>query len=80
MPVNIGSAYSWERKAIKQCYVVCRENEAKRRKFGVNITNLANQKPYIQPAQVKNGCKQCNVPLCKRKGCFEAFHNVNSQI
>ena len=47
MLVNIGSAYGWERKAIKQYYIVCRENEVKRRKFGVNITNLANQKPYI---------------------------------
>ena len=58
--LNTRGIYMWEKRPTKQCYVVCRLNKSKRRKFSTDITN----KPaYKRSLQTRNGCKQCNVPL-----------------
>jgi hypothetical protein len=36
----------------------------------------ANQGRTSSTHESRWGCKQCDVPLCKERGCFEVFHDL----
>ena len=85
-PMNLADAYvehqrvSMKRAACIMCKQAAEEERrgirgTKRSVFQALSPNIASKRKDKHVARAMTGCSSCNVVLCSRKGCWEAFHS-----